>query len=414
MIGFLCLPLIAKWYSPQEFGQLQLFQIIVGFLLVVVTLRYETALLQAKDGNEFISMVALCLVLCFASSAFIALVSLFAIVCRLVEDDHRLIAWMLPAGVLTGGLYQMSSYIQLRQQSFGAMSASKIAQASSYVGFASAFARFGIERTGLILSDTISKMIALISWIGLEKKNICNGDFLSFSRKEILQTAYRYRSCPLVTATGGLINSAGGCVTGALMYTAFGASDSGQFGLVERCITLPIGVLGGALSQVYMSKLSKDIRDNANNVLRYFRLLVSYSFIAALLPSVALFFWAPYLFDLFFGAKWKIAGEYAQIMSPLFLVQFVVCPINMSLLLIGKRSPQFFWEVCRLAVLIVGWFTLWRGGFSSHLAVTFHVIANVVMNLIFVLIADRALQQKFSLDSSYGRLNQELQHDAIS
>ena len=365
----------------------------IGFVMVVITFRYETALLQAADGSELRAMLCICALLCITISALVALICGLAVFGDLLPKDVVPIAWILPAGVLVGGTHQIVSYVQLRFQTFKAMSGSKVAQATSYVGFAAVFSKFGFDRTGLILADTSSKFVAIAAWLSLTSRNHFFRGFQFPTKSEIWQTAYKFRNCPMVTATGGLINAAGGCVTAGLMYVAFGAFDSGQFGLVERSMSLPVGVIGGALSQVYTAKLSKDLRDRSHNVGLYFRRVVAYCFLTAILPSIILFFTAPYLFGVFFGPNWRIAGEFAQIMCPLFLAQFVVCPINMSLLLIGKRSIQVYWELSRLLVLLIGWFALWHAGFTSHAAVSFHVVANVLMSLIFIVLADRLIQR---------------------
>jgi O-antigen/teichoic acid export membrane protein len=364
----------------------------IGFISVIITLQYSTALLQAKESEEYNALLALCWLICIAISSLVAFSTSIAFFFGVISTKLWFFIYLLPLGALVGGAIQIAQSVQLRHQSFYIMSASRVVQASSLVGFAFAFARSGIGSPGLILSDVISKIFSIVTWLRMNACNSTPGKFHLVSGKVLWRTAFSFRDCPFVTSVGGIINTAGASATGALMYAAFGASDAGQFGLVERSLTLPVGIIANTLSQIFTSKLSNDLRLAKIEILPYFRRFVGTCFLFALIPSMLLFFLSTFLFESFFGANWRIAGEYAQILCPLLLIQFATAPLHMSLLLLGKRSTQFLWELSRLLLMIVGWSTIYQGGFSSHIAVSFHVGAHIAMNLAFLFVVDRSIQ----------------------
>ena len=148
------------------------------------------------------------------------------------------------------------------------------------------------------------------------------------------------------------------------------------------------------MSQVYQSRLSSDYRGKSGNPSETYRKIIGVSFLIAIFPTVLLFFFVQPLFSSLFGSNWKTAGEFAQIMCPLLMLQFIVCPVNMALLVIGERGLQFFWELARLTIMLIGWSVIFGSQFSSHFAVTFHVAVNILMILIFLIITDRALKRK--------------------
>ena len=47
-----------------------------------------------------------------------------------------------------------------------------------------------------------------------------------------------------------------------------------------------------------------------------------------MLPFTILLLFSPLLFEFIFGKEWRIAGEYAQIMTPMFFLQFFVSPLS--------------------------------------------------------------------------------------
>ena len=52
-------PILTRIYSPEEFGLLILFMSIVSILSVIVSLRYERAIIQPLDDEDAISLVVI-------------------------------------------------------------------------------------------------------------------------------------------------------------------------------------------------------------------------------------------------------------------------------------------------------------------------------------------------------------------
>lgn len=402
IIGFAALPLFSRLYQPEDFGHFQIFQVVIGFLMVIVTLRYEIAIVQAQDEFEFNAITNLCLWLCGLMTCLALVVGWgLALFTDWLSPEQRLIAWLLPLGVAVGGTVQMLTYVQLREQSFDSMSLCKVAQAGSYSGIGALAGLSVIRSAGLIVADTLSKLVSVAVYVWLV---IRSGKRLlpPTGTLAMRQMAHKYRELPMVTATGGLINAAGGMMTGGLIYSLFGAFESGQYGLVERSVTLPIAMIGGVLSQVFTAKLSESVRERSAQINTLYRKLVGSTCLMGLLPSAVLLLVGPELFSFAFGNSWRLAGEYAQIMAPLFFFTFIMSPINMTIMLIGWQKVQFAWEVGRLVLLSLGWWWINELGLTSKNALLFHVIANVCMIAIFVVVADyltRKMSSGFRLDS---------------
>jgi O-antigen/teichoic acid export membrane protein len=64
-------------------------------------------------------------------------------------------------------------------------------------------------------------------------------------------------------------------------------------------------------------------------------------FVFSIVPFSVVFFFGAELFALVFGEDWREAGQYAQIMAPWFMVNFMSSPIS-SLPLILKKQGSFF------------------------------------------------------------------------
>ena len=63
VIPFLVAPVLTRLYLPEDFGLLALFLSVAGFLSIISTLQYESAILLPKDEIDAINLVALCLII---------------------------------------------------------------------------------------------------------------------------------------------------------------------------------------------------------------------------------------------------------------------------------------------------------------------------------------------------------------
>jgi len=68
-------------------------------------------------------------------------------------------------------------------------------------------------------------------------------------------------------------------------------------------------------------------------------------------PFLILLFYSPELFILVFGEKWRQAGEFSQILSFLFFIQFVVSPLSSLILIAEKQKIDFYLQIYLVATV---------------------------------------------------------------
>ena len=66
-------PILTRIYSPEEFGLLILFMSIVSILSVIVSLRYERAIIQPLDDEDAISLVVISMLVTIGVSTILTI-----------------------------------------------------------------------------------------------------------------------------------------------------------------------------------------------------------------------------------------------------------------------------------------------------------------------------------------------------
>ena len=123
-----------------------------------------------------------------------------------------------------------------------------------------------------------------------------------------------------------------------VFVAAYGPVVAGLYALTLRVLSMPGGLIGNAIGNVFLAEAPSAIRSGAlkplvsklhNNLAK-----------AAALPAVVITLFGKVLFGGVFGASWAQAGLYAQMMAPWIYLQFQWAPLSMIGNLLEFRLPQ--------------------------------------------------------------------------
>jgi len=129
-----------------------------------------------------------------------------------------------------------------------------------------------------------------------------------------------------------------------LLSSFFGASVTGFFSLSQRIIAAPGSLIGVSVGDVFRQHASVEFKETGNclkTFMKLFRLLL----VIALVPFTVILLFSPFLFSFVFGAEWRVAGEYAQIMTVMFFLSFVVSPLSNMLKKKKKQSIDLIIQI---------------------------------------------------------------------
>jgi O-antigen/teichoic acid export membrane protein len=79
-------------------------------------------------------------------------------------------------------------------------------------------------------------------------------------------------------------------------------------------------------------------------------------FFLSMFPFIILIIWAPDLFSFFLGEKWREAGVYARLLSPLYLLRFINFPLSFIIYLYRQLkidlAMTLYLNITNLIILI--------------------------------------------------------------
>lgn len=195
------------------------------------------------------------------------------------------------------------------------------------------------------------------------------------------QRAYlhRHRAFWQFSLPSNLLNAAVGQLPLLIIGTRHGAVAAGLFALTQRVLAAPISLLASSVLEVFKREAVRQYQDDGNcrpAYLHALRVLLA----LGIAPAVVLLCAAPALFALVFGEQWRGAGVMAQLLAPLFFLNFVASPLSYVFFVAGRQRIELVWQVA-LFVLTVAAFA---SPLSLHDSVLAYTLGYSLLYLLYL------------------------------
>lgn len=339
-------PILTRIYTPDDFGIFALFVSVTSVLTVVVSMRYELAILQPKEDEDAFSIVVLSslvvLVMSFLTFLFACFYNFFG---WNWFQNQAIGVWMylLPLMMLVIGGYNVMTYWNLRFNNYKAMSQSRMIQ-----GFTLAVTQLGVgslsTNLGLIFGYFFS-FITSLYFICRKKSDFPKIQILELKPK-IISNMRVYKKMPLLSSVGALFDSASLQMPVFVIERFFGIFQTGIFSLTFRVLNLPMSLVSSALSQVFYKKVMNYVHDCQNHKILPFTLKIFFGLLLIVIPF-GVFIWllGEYIFLWFFGKEWESAGSMAKILVLAVIIRFAVSPLSTILTIKKNIQMGVLWQI---------------------------------------------------------------------
>jgi len=338
-------PILTRLYSPQDFGLFALYSSILMILSVFATGKYELAITIPKMNIEAKNIVVLSISISIVLSVIVLVFLLlfsnqFAILLK--NEQIEKLLYFLPISILSVGFYQSMNYYTNRESKFKRLAISRVMQSLSVACMNLFFGYVVYLHYGMILGSVLGQLLATMILVKLVWND--NKDFLNnISIKRIFYIAKRNIKFPKFLIVSNFINTFSQQLPIFLFGIYYSSAVVGYYMLSQRIIKMPSSILANAVADVFRQKASHQFANNGNCFLLY-KQTIKKLFLIAVIPFSILFFIAPELFSFIFGEKWKITGEYVQIMMPMFFFQFISNPLSMLTVITNKQEYDIWWQ----------------------------------------------------------------------
>lgn len=163
---------------------------------------------------------------------------------------------------------------------------------------------------------------------------------------------FRHRAFWRFSLPSNLLNVLVGQLPLFMIGARYGALAAGLFALTQRVLSAPVALLASSVLEVFKRQSVQDFQTHGNcrdAYLYTFKALV----VLGIGPSLVLLLFSPQLFAWVFGQTWRPAGEMAQILAPLYFLNFIASPLSYVFFVAGKQKIDLVWQVALFGMTLI-------------------------------------------------------------
>lgn len=349
-------PILSRLFSPQEFGSLAIFLAIASFISNVSMFRYEFAIVLPKKDRDALHVVSLSISILFLvtllTTCFICLFRFN--ICNFFNEP-QLVNWLLliPLYVFIQGVWRLLNYWSTRKGNFKDIAIGNILRTYGNSIISIGFGVLSLGKNGSLILGTVVGQLFETTFLLFQRGKIIKVAIKNIKKAYLKEYAMKYKRFLLIDTPHVIIDNINNQGSPFIIAYYFSKQSLGYYSFMMRILRLPVALIGSSISQVLYRTIAHSYA-NGENIGKKVKKITFVLFLFSFIPSLILFFFAPSLFAFVFGDEWRIAGEYASILSLYMCTHFVVSSLSFVPYVIGQMKFDFiFSTICNLLFVIL-------------------------------------------------------------
>jgi len=336
--------ILARLYSPGDFGVLAIYMSVVPILTVLATLQYSMAIVLPKDDKESKVLFGMSIRLSFMISAIVMIVSSLIVVVGServgLKEIPPYLLLIFPVAMMINALIEIFNYWNIRKKGFKIIAVADVCAAITTITLSLLFGILKSGWYGLVIGVLLGKTVNMLTQLAYGGRLIVSKESLEISKdKEYSKTTLKhYIEFPKFKLPQELLNSFSNNLPAIMLVAFFGPSVGGFYALTRRVVGLPGSLISVAISRVFYQK-SSELHNEGVGLYRTTLKATLILAVVGIIPFGSIMIFGPSLFVLLFGAEWHTAGIYAIWMS--LWVYFAFCnPPSITAIPVLKLQKQ--------------------------------------------------------------------------
>lgn len=389
LINMLFSPLITRLYGPQAYGIMGTFSALISLIIPVAALTYPIAIVLPKDDDESSLLVNISIMVSglIAGIAFI-LLSFFhheiSILFNLSSISSFL--FLIPLVIFFAGLSQTLEQWLIRKQKFSTLSKSMIGEPLVINGAKFIIGLFYPSAIILVVFTALKRAVKFVFILFFSKDSLPNMTNLFRGNKDkVIKTARKYRDFPLFRAPHTFLNSVTTNLPLLLLSSLFGPASAGFYSIGKTVVGVPSTLIGKSVGDVFYPKIS-EAANNKKQLAPLVKKSTIYLGLIGIIPYAIIIIGGPWIFSLFFGQEWIVAGEYARWLSIWIYSDFIRLPSLRTLPVLSIQNFLLFYTIV-LLIAQTGAFLVGYYIFNNDIVgVALFSIVGAILNIILIFI----------------------------
>ena len=344
-ISILISPILTRLYTPAAMDAWGLFVSFVSVATVGGALRYELAIVAAKEKEDARALAGYALTLSICVSLMGGIV--FEVFRKHGILGYKVFPWWM------GGIAALAIAINVWGQVFRFwFIREKTFQEVGYFvagrGIFRSIAQVSLsswQGTGLILGEVFGRLISLGILLRKFPFKETLKTILSWQNSQILE---KFKEYPFLFLPSAFIDTLALMAPVPVFTAVYGADIGGMLALAQRVISVPLLLLGNAVADVFFGEVADATRHQSKKANTLFLKSTLRLGGFALALGVGLWLSAPWGVKTVFGHTWRFTGAMLRVMVPWFVMMLTVSPISRLIFLSRYPWAKLLYDILAL------------------------------------------------------------------
>ena len=355
VIFILFTPLLSRLYTPAEFVIYALFTSILSPISIVVTGKYEQAIVIPGEDNDAIHLYSIVVILSFVFSILITIIFMMfknSILHFLKAENLGNWLYMVPPSLVFLSFSQGSVFWFIRKKNFRASAINKVSQSSLNISSSVPLGFLHVGQ-GLIIGDVVGRLgLAIVSIYQSVRSGL---NFRLLNITDLLKNLRSFRHFPLYNAVPSVLIPISLSIPIFYINSFFSGIETGFLNQTRLAIFVPLSLVSAALSQVLLQRFSEKRKKGFPIKSEFIRMLKNVTAVGVLaillieLSGVA-------LFKFVFGNQWSTSGVYSKILIFSYVIQFIVSPFGVIFIAFNRIKILSFWQFFYFSAILLLYF----------------------------------------------------------
>lgn len=375
VLGFFAEPWIARYWDPRIWGIGSYYNSIINAVSVLLFLRYNFAIVQAKDKDEAHNILALCLVLFIV--LLLILVPLYDILVRSGSNDfpfakYKALIFLSSAFAALSVLFR---FWYSGQKKFIVISASMMIMSLSNTILLLVFGALGkVSEANMINIRVFSTSLVGVSLMLPYLFKEFRETIKVVSLKRIIEVAKRHYRYPLYEFWGFAAGTIAFSLPVILVTKYWGQEMNGLYSKSYNLLYMMVILVGNSVNRVLHKEVA-DILNSKGDAAELLRQTCMGILKFTLLPTLFLVLLGPEFFTILLGQRWELSGVFAQYLSIWTLAILVSTAFSPLFGLYNKQKQSSVFAV--LSLIIMAAILVFMGRRQTDIVLTMAVFATV-------------------------------------
>lgn len=320
-------PIISRLYEPSTFGMFAVYMSLLAIVTPVASLRYEMAIPIEKDDIKAANILVVSISIALLTSLIAVGIAIWhpSLASQFAKDPGaKRYLVLLPIAFCCTAVYQVLASWAVRSRAFPQIARTRVSQSMGCAGVQLSVGILTGSTWGLFFGDLVSRA----GGTGLLLSHLLRTwPTSALSLQTALAAMRRYVRFPLFTTLASVLTMAGSQLPVLILSRSFGLEVAGWYALTSRVLGTPGSLIGQAIGQAFLGH-GADLKHQKDELRAMTESTAAWVFVVGLPVFIFISMEGKELFAALFGARWAVAGIYAEHLAPMFCLWMVASPLN--------------------------------------------------------------------------------------